>query len=65
MNFEKYLDKHMMCRVVIVEKKFKNRSKLVPTLYCADHVKWLKYCTFKEADDLIQAGVENLGPLKF
>lgn len=63
MNFEKYLDKHMNCRVALFQKRFRNRSDLVPTLYCVDHLKWLKYCSHKEADILKQAGVEDLGRL--
>lgn len=64
MNFEKHLDKHHNCRVVLVDQTFKDRQQPVPTLYCADHIKWIKFCSHKEAEILKQAGVEDLGLLK-
>jgi hypothetical protein len=64
MSFEKTLKKHANHEVVIIPRVHKNRSDPVPGLYCAKCCKLVKWLSYDEWEDLVDAGVEELPMLK-
>lgn len=64
MAFEDVLNNHHNCEVVILPRYHKNRSKLVPGLYCQKHSKLIKWLSPESAEELKQLGVEQLEPIK-
>ena len=63
MSLIKSYPKHHSCQVVIIDRYVKGQAHLVPGLYCADHGKWIKWLSLKDADELVEFGVEHLGSL--
>jgi hypothetical protein len=57
MSFEDTLDRHNDHEVVIVPKKWKNKTDLVPGLYCDRCRKLIKWLSLKEAIELKKEGV--------
>jgi hypothetical protein len=64
MSFNDILDRHHNCRVVILPRFHKNRNELVDGLYCEDHAKLIKWLRTEHSEELQQAGVQRLDPIK-
>lgn len=62
-GYKNQLDKHHNCRVVIIDRYVKGQPVLRPALYCAEHVKWIKWLTLSESKEFQELGVEHMGAL--
>lgn len=57
------IEKHDNCTMVIIPRYHKNKSYLVPGLYCQTHGCLIQWLTQEDHIKLVKMGVEDLGPI--
>jgi hypothetical protein len=63
MSLEQILDRHNDHQVVIIFRLHKHKLNPIPGLYCHDCCKLIKWLSLDQAEELLAAGVDDLGML--